>query len=70
MLAVPQALLDILRWKPGTRVGIAIEGGRPVEELQKRRRYTLSKLLAACNPKERSIRKERGWLDSKPVAAS
>jgi antitoxin ChpS len=65
MLAVPPSLLEILRLRPGARVGIAIEGGRLVVEPQKRPRYTLTELLAQCDPKARRSQQEREWLDSK-----
>jgi antitoxin ChpS len=68
MLAVPPALLDILRLRPGAKVGIAIESGRLVVEPQQRPRYTLDELLAQCNPKAaRTKREDREWLDHKPV---
>jgi len=67
MLAVPPALLDILRLQPGAKVGIAVQSGRLIVEPQHRRRYTLDQLLAQCNPKARRSKKEREWLDSKPV---
>jgi antitoxin ChpS len=67
MLAVPPALLDILHLQPGAKVGIAIERGRLVVEPQQRPRYTLNQLLAQCNPKAPRARKNREWLDSKPV---
>jgi antitoxin ChpS len=72
MLAVPPALLDILRLQPGAKVGIALENGRLVVEPQRRRRYTLDELLALCNSKVRnkSVRRskvEQEWLDSKPA---
>jgi antitoxin ChpS len=67
MLAVPPALLDILRLHPGAKVGIALESGRLIVEPQGRRRYTLNELLAQCNPKARRSKQEREWLDSKPV---
>jgi antitoxin ChpS len=67
MLAVPPALLDILRLRPGAKVGIAVESGRLVVEPQPRRRYTLDELLTQCNPRVRRGKKEREWLDSKPV---
>jgi antitoxin ChpS len=67
MLAVPPALLDILRLQPGAKVGIAVERGRIVVEPQRRRRYTLDELLAQCDPKARRGQAEREWLDSKPV---
>jgi antitoxin ChpS len=67
MLAVPPALLDILRLQPGAKVGIAVERGRIVVEPQRRRRYTLKELLAQCNPKARRSKREREWIESKPV---
>jgi len=67
MLAVPPALLDILHLEPGAKVGIAVESGRLVVEPRPRRRYTLSQLLAQCDPKARRSWVEREWLDSKPV---
>jgi antitoxin ChpS len=67
MLAVPPALLDILRLRPGAQVGIAVESGRLVVEPQRRRRYTLDELLAQCAPKARRTKEEREWLDSNPA---
>jgi antitoxin ChpS len=67
MLAVPPALLEVLRLEAGAQVGIAVESGRLVVEPQKRRRYTLKELLAQCDPKARRTKQEREWLDSKPV---
>ena len=58
-----------MRWnsalQPGARVGIAIESGRLVVEPRRARRYTLSELLAQCDPKARRTKGEREWLDSK-----
>ncbi|OFV97286.1 MAG: antitoxin [Acidobacteria bacterium RIFCSPLOWO2_12_FULL_54_10] len=67
MLAVPPALLDILRLRPGTKVGLAVERGRLVVEPRKRPRYTLDELLAQCDPKAARTRAERDWLVDKPV---
>ena len=69
MLAVPPALLDVLRLRSGAKVGIAVESGRLVVEPQHRPRYTLDELLAQCNPKAARTKKEREWLDSKPAGA-
>uniref|UniRef100_Q024Q4 Transcriptional regulator/antitoxin, MazE n=1 Tax=Solibacter usitatus (strain Ellin6076) TaxID=234267 RepID=Q024Q4_SOLUE len=71
MLAVPPALLDILRLQPGVRVGITIERGRLVVEPRQRPRYTLDELLAQCDPKaaRKRTREDREWLDSKPAGA-
>ncbi|HTC91677.1 MAG TPA: hypothetical protein VK686_25400 [Bryobacteraceae bacterium] len=67
MLAVPPALLEILDLQPGAKVGIAVESGRVVVEPQQRPRYTLDQLLAQCNPEARRSKREREWLDSKPL---
>lgn len=63
MLAVPPALLDILRLGPGAKVGVAVQSGRLVVEPQRRPRYTLDELLAQCNPKARRTKEEREWLE-------
>ncbi len=67
MLAVPPALLDILRLQPGAKVGIAVQSGRLVVEAQRRPRYSLAELLAQCNSKARRSKEEREWLTSRPV---
>jgi antitoxin ChpS len=67
MLAVPPALLNILRLQVGAKVGIAIESGRLVVEPQPRRRYTLAELLARCDPKAPRAKQEQEWLDNKRV---
>jgi antitoxin ChpS len=67
MLAVPPALLDILRLQPGAKVGVAVESGRLVVEPRPRRRYTLNELLAQCDPKARRAKVEKEWPDSKAL---
>lgn len=67
MLAVPPALLNILRLQPGAKVGITIESGRLVVEPKQRPRYTLDELLAQCHPKRARRKEDREWLDSKPA---
>jgi antitoxin ChpS len=67
MLAVPPALLDILRLRPGARVGIAVHGGRLVVEPDPRPRYSMTELLAQCNPKSPRRKQDREWLDGKPA---
>lgn len=67
MLAVPPALLDLLRLRPGAKVGIVIERGRLVVDPQPRPRYTLNELLAQCDPKARRTKEEREWLDAQSV---
>jgi len=69
MLAVPPALLDILRLRPGVQVGITIESGRLVVEPQQGPRYTLAELLAQCNPKAARPKEDREWLRDGPAGA-
>ncbi len=51
MLAVPSPLLDLLRLRPGAKVGLAVERGRLIVQAQQRPRYTLDQLLAECDSK-------------------
>ena len=69
MLAIPPALLDILRLQPGAQVGIAIESGRLVVEQRQRPRYTMDELLAQCNPKAARTSEDREWLRNRPAGA-
>ena len=67
MLTVPPALLEVLQLRAGAKVGLAVENGRLVVELQKRPRYTLEELLAQCNPRARRSAQERAWLSDPPT---
>lgn len=69
MLAIPPALLDILRLQPGVQVGLAIESGRLIVEPQHRPRYSLDELLAHCNPKAARTKEDREWLGNRPGGA-
>lgn len=69
MLAVPPALLDVLRLRPGAQVGLAIESGRLVVEPQQRHRYTLEELLAQCNPRAARTKEDGEWLGNGPAGA-
>jgi len=66
MLAVPPALLDLLRLQPGVKVGIAVESGRLVVEPHPRPHYTLEELLTQCDPKAPRRKADREWLRGKP----
>lgn len=67
MLALPPAILDLLKLRPGATVGLAVESSRLVVEPQRRPRYTLKELLAQCDQDAPVTAEEREWLDSKPV---
>ena len=67
MLAIPPALLDLLRLRPGVKVGIAVERGQLVVKPHQRPRYTLDELLAQCDPKAARGKEDREWLRGKRV---
>ena len=51
MLAVPPALLELLRLRPGAKVGLAVESGRLIVDPRTPPRYTLKELLTQCDTK-------------------
>lgn len=67
MLAVPPNILDLLRLRAGTTVGLSVNNGRLVIEPTPRPRYLLEELLAQCDPSAEISEEDRGWLESKPV---
>ena len=67
MLAVPPALLDLLRLGVGARVDIGIEDGRLVVTPRTRPRYSLDELLAQCDETVPAAAGDRAWIDAKPV---
>jgi antitoxin ChpS len=67
MLAVPPAVLDILRLRSGSKVGLAVEGGRLIVEARIRPHYTLDELLRQCNVRMSRPRQDREWLSGKPA---
>ncbi len=67
MLTVPPALLDVLRLRPGAKVGLRVERGRLVVVARPRPRYTLDELLAQCNPKAARARQDREWVSGEPA---
>lgn len=67
MLAVPPAILEILRLKAGTTVGVSLSGGRLVVEPQPRPHYTLAELLAVSDYSQPQPPEEREWVDAPTV---
>ena len=69
MLAVPPAILDLLRLQAGAKVGMAVADGRLVVDPKPRPRYTLDELLAeaeAAGAYPLSA-EEREWIDAPAV---
>ena len=67
MLAVPPALLDLLKLRSGARVDIGIADGRLIVEPASRPWYSLDELLAQCEERTELPDEDRDWLASKPV---
>ena len=67
MLAVPPALLDLLRLKAGVAVGVVVDGNRLIVEASPRPRYTLTELLAASDYSEPPTQEDQAWLDAAAV---
>ncbi|MCC4622664.1 antitoxin [Xanthomonas cassavae CFBP 4642] len=69
MLAVPPAILDMLRLRAGATVGLAVDHGRLVVEPTLRPHYSLDELLAQCDASAELSTEDRVWLDAKPVGS-
>ena len=67
MLAVPPALLDLLKLRAGAKVNIGVEHGRLVVAPRARPSYSLDELLAQCDKTDTLSSEERAWLDAGPV---
>ena len=66
MLAVPPALLDLLKLGVGAKVDIDVENGRLIVEPKARPSYSLDELLAQCDETAPSA-EDHAWIDAKPV---
>lgn len=69
MLAVPPAILELLNLRAGSRIGIAVDGGRLLLEPDVRPRYSLDDLLAQCDASMKPTAEERTWFDAKPAGS-
>ena len=49
MLAVPPAILEMLRMESGSSVSMAVESGRLIIEPNVREKYSLEELVAQCD---------------------
>lgn len=67
MLAVPPALLDVLRLQAGAKVDLAVDNGRLVIQPKVRPRYTMAELLAASDYSQPQSVEEREWVDTPAV---
>ncbi len=66
MLAVPPAILDLLKLRAGATVGVSVEHGRLIIEPSAKPRYKLDELLAQCDASAEPSVEDRAWLDDRP----
>ncbi len=67
MLAVPPALLDVLKLSVGAQVGLQVENDRLVVAPRVGPSYTMEELLAASDYSEPQPSEEREWVDAPAV---
>ncbi len=67
MLAVPPALVDLLKLTVGAKVDIGVEDGRLVVTPKPRPSHSLEELLAQCDETAPADDEDRAWLEDKPV---
>ena len=67
MLAVPPALLELLKPGVGAKVDIGVENGRLVVQPKTRPSYTLHELLAQCDETCIPSDGDRAGIDAKRV---
>ena len=64
MLAVPPAILEMVRLRSGAAVNIAVENGRLIVEPETRKLYSLHELLAQCDISAPLVGTDAQWTAS------
>ncbi|MGB8098050.1 MAG: hypothetical protein WCF17_12910 [Terracidiphilus sp.] len=64
MLAVPPAILDLLKLQAGAMVGLSVDGDRLVIDPRPRPHYTVEELLAASDYTSPQPASEREWINA------
>jgi len=67
MLAVPEAVLQMLDLQADSVVALNVDGGCLVVEPQRKPKYTLQELLDQCDFSLPMSEEDRIWMDSPPV---
>jgi antitoxin ChpS len=67
MLAVPPAILEMVRLDSGSTVNIAVESGRLIIEPAVQKRYSLRELLAQCDPAAPLPDEDGQWAAAAPA---
>lgn len=67
VVAIPPAMLSQLGLAVSSEVSVSVDGGRLIIEPHRRPKYTLSELLAQCDPEATRSPELQEWLDAPPV---
>jgi antitoxin ChpS len=67
MLAVPPAILDLLRIGPGSTVGLTVDRDRLVIDPKPRPHYTVDELLDGSDYSGTRLQEEQEWLASPAI---
>ena len=67
MLAVPPAILDLLKLRAGATVALSVDGERLVIAPKPLPHYTVDELLAASDYSVPQPKSEREWIDAPAV---
>jgi len=67
MMAIPKAFLDGLGLTAKSKVALSPEVGRLIVEPRPKPRYTLTELMAQCDPEIPTSAGEKAWQDVPPI---
>jgi antitoxin ChpS len=67
VIAIPKRLLELVQLQAGSKVEIDVQHGHLIVIPQKKKRYTLSELLAQCDSSLPLTAEEQEWLDAPSV---
>ena len=67
VIAIPKRLLELVQLQAGSKVEINVQEGHLIVIPQKKKRYTLSELLAQCDPSLPLSAEEQEWLEAPAV---
>lgn len=67
IMAIPKRILELVHLQVGSRVDIDVQQGQLVVIPQRKKRYTLSDLLAQCDSSLPITDEEREWVDAPAV---
>ena len=67
VMAIPKRILDLVHLQAGSRVDIDVRQGQLIVIPRRKKRYTLTELLAQCDSAAPLTAEEREWLDAPAV---